>query len=177
MRMNRQMDTDEVTDWVEGLHDRFGGGLLLFAYRSLGDWQAAQEVVQDTLVRAWRSAERYDPDRAALGTWLYAIARNLVIDQQRRRAARPQVLEAEPDTIVDDSPAALDRALEAWQVAEALQALSSDHRAAILETYYRGLSVAEAAERLGIPPGTVKSRVYYGLRSLRLVLEERGVVG
>lgn len=175
--MKGQMETDQASEWLRGLHDRFGGGLLLFAYRSLGDWEVAEEVVQDTLVRAWRAAERFDPDQASVGTWLYAIARNLVIDQHRRRDSRPRAADGDPETLAGEDDGALDRALEAWQVAEGLQQLSEDHRAAIVETYYRGASVAEAARRLGVPPGTVKSRVHYGLRSLRLVLEESGVVG
>ena len=73
---------------------------------------------------------------------------------------------------VDDD---VDRALDARQVTDALASLSVDHRQVLIETYYRGRSVAEAATALGVPPGTVKSRTYYALRALRLVLEERGV--
>ena len=104
------------------------------------------------------------------------MARNIAVDAYRARRARP--LEAGPDGIdlvaVDDE---VDRALEAWQVTDALATLSVDHRQVLIETYYRGRSVAEAAATLGIPPGTVKSRTYYALRALRLVLEERGVTG
>jgi RNA polymerase sigma-70 factor (ECF subfamily) len=70
----------------------------------------------------------------------------------------------------------VDRALEAWQMAEALRRLSPEHRTVIVETYYGARSVASTAARLGIPEGTVKSRLYYGLRALRLVLEELEVV-
>jgi RNA polymerase sigma-70 factor (ECF subfamily) len=71
----------------------------------------------------------------------------------------------------------VDRALVAQVVVDALSTLTSEHRNALLETYYRGCSVAEAADTLGVPTGTVKSRTYYALRALRLALEERGVTG
>lgn len=177
IRMTSQMETQQTSEWLRSLQDRYGGGLRLFAYRALGDWETAEEVLQDTLVRAWRAADRFDPERANAGTWLYAIARNLIIDQHRRRASRPQAVEAEADALPDEDPSALDRALEAWQVADALRQLSPDHRTALMETYYRGASIGQAARKLGVPPGTVKSRVHYALRNLRLVLEERGVVG
>jgi RNA polymerase sigma-70 factor, ECF subfamily len=129
------------------------------------------------LVRAWRAADRFDPSRGSMSTWLYAIARNLVIDQHRRHQRDPELMAGEPEGLPDDDASSLERALEAWQVADALARLSEEHRAAIIETYYRGASISQAARSLGVPPGTVKSRLHYGLRSLRLVLEERGVVG
>ena len=95
------------------------------------------------------------------------------MDQHRARAARPREVGADLLESVA-GPDALDRALEEWQVAEALRTLSTPHRQAIVETYYRGRSVAEAAAALGVPPGTIKSRLYYGLRAMRLALEERG---
>jgi RNA polymerase sigma-70 factor, ECF subfamily len=164
--------------WIRAIEERYGGALFVFACRSLGDREAAEEVVQDTLVRAWRSADSYDPERGSLGTWLFAIARNLVIDQHRRRQVRPRVVATvEEGTPYEPSTTAmLDRAMDAWQVAEALQRLSPEHRSVIVETYYRGASTRDAAVRLGIPAGTVKSRLYYGLRALRLTLEEMGVV-
>jgi RNA polymerase sigma-70 factor (ECF subfamily) len=73
------------------------------------------------------------------------------------------------------APDEVDHALEAWQLTRALAELSRDHRAVLVETFYRGRSVAQAAAVLGIPPGTVKSRTYYALRALRRALQERGV--
>lgn len=161
---------------IRGLHERFGGPLFVFANRSIGDPELAREIVQDTLVRAWQNADRFDPERGSLSTWLFGIARNLTIDAHRRRARRPR---ADVPLSAGDSPAPreIDRALEAWEVADALRALTAEHRAAILEVHYRGSSIQEAADRLDIPAGTVKSRLYYGLRALRLVLEEKGVTG
>ena len=171
---------EDATEAIRAIHAAYGSALFAFAYRGVGDRQAAEEIVQDTLVRAWRHADRFDAERASMRTWLFSIAHNLVVDHHRRRGARPQTV-APVETIADApayaTPDAIDRAMEAWQVAEALDRLSPAHREVVVETYYRGSSVAEASQRLGIPQGTVKSRLYYGLRALRLALEELGVVG
>jgi len=160
---------------VRALHDVYAGPLYVFAYRRLKDGQAAEEVVQDTLLRAWRSADRYDPERGPVAAWLFAIARNLVIDHERRRESRPETV-ALP-AAVPEPGGEIERMLETWQVVDALAGLSAPHREVILTCHYRGHTVAEAAAMLGVPDGTVKSRLYYGLRALRLRLEEMGVVG
>jgi RNA polymerase sigma-70 factor, ECF subfamily len=161
---------------IEELYDAFAGPLYLYAWRRLGDRGAAEEAVQDTLVRAWRHAHRFNPERGSLPAWLFAIARNVATDRLRRRAARPG--EDAPLTEMDVplSDGDVDRALEAWQLAEALAGLSREHREAIVQVHYLGFTVREAATRTGVPEGTVKSRLYYGLRALRLRLEEMGVV-
>lgn len=169
---------DEVLPTVEELQARFAGPLYLYALRRLGDAGAAEEVVQDTFLAAWRHADRFDADRGSAAGWLFAIARNLTVDTGRRRAARPRLVGAPESEVVSAAESAdVERALEAWQLAEVLGELSTEHREAIIEVHYLGYTVREAAGRLGIPEGTVKSRVYYGLRTLRLRLEEKGVVG
>jgi RNA polymerase sigma-70 factor (ECF subfamily) len=141
-----------------------------------GDRQAAEDVVQETLLRAWRHPEALSAERGDIRPWLWTVARRLVIDAVRARRVRPVEI---PQQVLGSLPADddLDRALESWQVADALASLSPEHRAVLVETYYRGRTVSETAEVLGIPPGTVKSRAYYGLRALRLFLTERGVTG
>jgi len=106
---------------------------------------------------------------------LFTTARHLAIDAWRRRTSR--VGEVVTDDLPEPPPEVdeADRAVEAWTVAEALGRLSPAHRDVLVECFYQGRSVAEAAVRLGVPPGTVKSRTHYALRSLRLVLEEMGV--
>lgn len=161
---------------VEDLHAAFAGPLLVYVLRRVGDRQAAEEIVQDTLVRAWRHADRFDADRGALAGWLFTIARNLTVDLARRRDARPRLVRTTEGGQPPPTDAEVERALEAWQLAEALSELSDEHREAILQVHYLGYSVREAAETLGVPEGTVKSRLYYGLRALRLRMEEMGVV-
>ena len=146
------------------------GELYGFAARSLGDSGLAEEAVQETFLRAWRAGDRFDPKLGSLRTWLFAILRNVVIDLGRARAARPRVAEAGTEPSVEP----LDEALLAWQVEEAMRRIGEDHRRVLIETYWRGRPYAEVAEELGVPEGTVKSRVYYGLRALRVVLEEMG---
>jgi RNA polymerase sigma-70 factor (ECF subfamily) len=146
------------------------GELYGFAMRSLGDSGLAEEAVQETFVRAWRAGERFDPEVGSLRTWLFAILRNVVIDLSRARAARPRVAEGG----VEPSVEPLEQALLAWQVEEALRRIGEDHRRVLLETHFRGRPYNEVAAELGVPEGTVKSRVYYGLKAMRVALEEMG---
>jgi RNA polymerase sigma-70 factor, ECF subfamily len=141
-----------------------------FAVRSLADPGLAEEAVQETFLRAWRAGERFDPEIGSLRTWLFAILRNVVIDLGRARAARPSVADGGVEPAVEP----FDEALLAWQIEEAMRRIGEQHRRVLVETYYRGRPYAEVAEELGVPEGTVKSRVYYGLRALRVVLEEMG---
>ena len=141
-----------------------------FAVRSLADPGLAEEAVQETFLRAWRAGERFDPQIGSLRTWLFAILRNVVIDLGRARSVRPSVAEGG----VEPSVETLDETLLSWQIEEAMRRIGDDHRRVLVETYYRGRPYAEVAEELGVPEGTVKSRVYYGLRALRVVLEEMG---
>jgi RNA polymerase sigma-70 factor (ECF subfamily) len=160
------------------MYAEHGGPLLGYVLRLTGgDRQQAEDIVQETLLRAWRHPEALTG--RPVRPWLFTVARNLVVDAHRARVSRGgqhvpldagEELAATPSGADD-----IDRALESWTVAEALSDLSPQHRAVIVETYYRGHSVAEAAGALGIPPGTVKSRTYYALRALKLALEERGV--
>ena len=138
--------------------------------RSLGDSGLAEEAVQETFLRAWRAGERFDPQIGSLRTWLFAILRNVVIDLGRARAARPR----SPRSGMEPSVEPIEETLLAWQVEEAMRRIGDQHRRVLVETYYRGRPYAEVATELGIPEGTVKSRVYYGLRALRIVLEEMG---
>ena len=146
------------------------GELYGFARRSLGDSGLAEEAVQETFLRAWRAGERFDPELGSLRTWLFAILRNVVIDLSRARAARPRLA----DGGIEPSVEPLEEALLAWQVEEAMRRIGEQHRRILVETYYRGRPYSEVAAELGVPEGTVKSRVYYGLRALKVALEEIG---
>jgi RNA polymerase sigma-70 factor (ECF subfamily) len=150
------------------------GELYGFAVRSLGDAGLAEEAVQETFLRAWKAGERYDPEIGSLRTWLFAILRNVVIDMGRARASRPRV---GPEAGIEPSVEPLEQALVAWQVEEAMRRIGEDHRRVLLETHFRARPYAEVAEEMGVPEGTIKSRVYYGLKALRVALEEIGYDG
>jgi RNA polymerase sigma-70 factor (ECF subfamily) len=156
-----------------------GGELYRFAWSALRDPALAEEAVQETFLRAWRVADRYDAAIGSPRTWLFAIARNVIIDLGKARTARERLRE---ELVITSTPGSgavgdgIDEALLAWEVEEALRRLTPEHRAAIVELYYRQRPAAEVAAELGIPAGTLRSRLYYGLRALRLVLEEMGWV-
>ncbi|WP_194894848.1 sigma-70 family RNA polymerase sigma factor [Catenulispora pinisilvae] len=166
---------------LKSLYADHAGPLLGYVLKLTdGDRGRAEDVVQETFLRAWQHAEAFAPERGSPRAWLCTVARNIVVDQARARRSRPRevggedglAIAAARDAAVQDDQ---DRILLGWEVAEAMATLSPDHRAVLRETYFKGLSVAEAAEVLGVPPGTVKSRTYYALRALRTAFEERGI--
>jgi RNA polymerase sigma-70 factor (ECF subfamily) len=159
---------------VREAYSAHAGELYGFAVRSLGDFGMAEEAVQETFVRAWRAGDRYDPELGSLRTWLFAILRNVVIDLGRARAGRPTPSDTEPVELAHEP---LEQLLVSWQVEEALRRIGEAHRQALVETYLRGRSYADVAAELGVPEGTIKSRVYYGLRALRNAMEEMGYDG
>ncbi|MER6266860.1 MULTISPECIES: sigma-70 family RNA polymerase sigma factor [Streptomyces] len=136
-----------------------------------GDRQRAEDLVQETLVRAWQHPEalRADDFDSVL-PWLLTVGRRLAIDARRARQARPAEVH---DAVLENTRAAGDhaeRAAATLDVREAVKTLTPEHREVLVLVYFQGASVAEAAQTLGIPPGTVKSRAYYALRALRRVL-------
>ncbi len=149
-------------------------------YRALNDDGLAQEAVQETFLRAWRAAERYDPKRSSLRTWMFAIARNVTIDLARARSARPEQRRGPVEvehTQEEEAKDTTEESLRSWEVEEALRHIGPHHRHAIVETYYRDRPCAEVAAEAGVPVGTMRSRLYYGLKALRSVLEEREWTG
>jgi RNA polymerase sigma-70 factor, ECF subfamily len=162
---------------LRALYQEQADPLYTYVVRLLGgDRHRAKDIVQETLLRAW-SRQDLNLGGTLLRPWLFRVARNLVIDGHRRRQARPSEIDgggwlegmsAEVDEI--------DELLSSVVVSEAVKALTPAHREVLYETYFMGRTTQEAARVLGVPQGTVKSRVYYALRALRLALEERGVV-
>ena len=180
---------DRVDGAVAGLGDEaavhaaytaHGPELYRFVLRGLGDPGAAQDVVQEVFLRAWRAAGRFDPELASLRVWLFAIARNAMIDHARAAGVRPwqgnlvdpPTAEAVSGAVVEDPT---ERLLRSWVVEEALQRISEEHRVAIVQTHLRERPYAEVATELAIPIGTLRSRVFYGLKALRVAMDEMGV--
>ncbi len=165
----RQVTDEEL---VRALYCEHAAPLLRYAlHLTSGDRQRAEDIVQETLLKAWLHPQAIV---SLARPWLFAVAKNLAVDAHRARQARPHEV-GEAALQLTAVPDAADRALESWAVADALRSLRPEHRTVLLETYYRGRSVAEASAVLGIPAGTVKSRTFYALRALKLALEERGL--
>jgi RNA polymerase sigma-70 factor, ECF subfamily len=159
---------------LRDLHDGHAGAVWGMALHwTGGDRGRAEDVVQETLLRAWQSPRLLEASDAARRAWLLTVARNLLIDEWRSAHHRREVAtDRLPEPAADSDT---DAVLQAWLVTDALARLSPDHRRVLQECYYRGRSVAEAARVLGVPEGTVKSRTHYALRAMRLVLQEMGV--
>ena len=149
-----------------------GAEMLGFARKSLVASGLAEDAVQETFARAWRSRRRFDATKGTLRTWLFTIERRVIIDIIERQARISTEL-------LDDSERApgldgLEQALESWQVEAAMARLHPDHRRVIDELYFKDRSGPEVAALLDIPEGTVRSRAFYALRSLRVLLNEEG---
>lgn len=138
-----------------------------------GDLQAAEDVVQETMLRGWQHSTELKPERA--GSWLHAVARNIAISAyHRRRRSRPREVPLDENTLPHAGDH-VDRMSDAWLLGAALNSLNPAHRVVITELFYQRRTVAEVAEMLGIPEGTVRSRCFYGLRALRRALEKQGI--
>jgi RNA polymerase sigma-70 factor (ECF subfamily) len=160
---------------LRALHAEHGGALWSYVVGlTNGDRAQAQDVVQETMLRAWRNPAVLEQTSGSARGWLFTVAKRIVIDEWRTaRSRRERVTEHLPERPVgDETDATVDRQL----VMAALRTLSPEHRAVLHECYFRGSSVAEAAAALGVPPGTVKSRTHYALRALRLAIDELGGV-
>ena len=184
MRMVKERDGAPVAgledeDAVSAAYSAHGAELYRFVLRGLGDAGAAQDVVQETFLRAWRAADRFDPELASLRVWLFAIARNAMLDHARAARVRPwQGNLVDPPTAQGAGPTVEDpseQLVRSWVVEEALRRLSEDHRTALVQTHLRERPYAEVAADLGIPLGTLRSRVFYGLKALRVAMDEMGV--
>ncbi|QAY63911.1 sigma-70 family RNA polymerase sigma factor [Xylanimonas allomyrinae] len=161
---------DELLSAVHGTH---APALHRYVWHLTSDTEQTCDVVQETLLRAWRHPEVLARSEDSVRAWLFTVARNLVVDERRSaRSNRERPTDAVPERPEPDRTQAV---LDAWLVADALAELSADHRAVVVGAYYGGRSVAELASELGIPPGTVKSRMHYAMRALRLALQEKGV--
>lgn len=165
-------DADDQAELLGAVYREHGAALWRYSLGLIGDPGRAEDIVQETLLRAWQRPQILD-DPTAARAWLFTVARNLAFDDFRSARRRREFRTDSPPE--QASPDQSEGALDSWLIADALATLSIDHRAVIIAAYYRGLSTAQIADELQIPDGTVKSRMHYGMRALRLALQEKGV--
>jgi RNA polymerase sigma-70 factor (ECF subfamily) len=157
--------TEAEAAFLKALYDEHAAVLWRYAMRLTGDASRAEDVVQETLLRAWQHPEVVDDPERSVRAWLFTVARNMIIDSSLDDSSTPE------KSALDEVNATLDRML----IADAMAELSAEHRAVIERSYYRGWTTAQIAADLGIAEGTVKSRLHYAIRALRLALQEMGV--
>ena len=170
-RFTRRASEPSDEALVRTLYQEHGRSLLAYATRLTGDRAAAEDVVQETLIRAWKHSAAMVNEKGSVRGWLLTVARNIITDRVRAKAARPTEVAESPTT----PPIEHDHAegvVNTMTVLSALDRVSPEHKEILVELYYRGRTVTEAAQALGLPPGTVKSRSYYALRAMRAVLDD-----
>ncbi len=159
-------------DLLLALYHAHGPALFSYVVRMTGDNALAQDIVQESLIKAWKHPAILEQGNDATRAWLFTVARNLVIDDRRsarfRRETPTEIIPEMPT--VDETNAILD----AWVISDVLSSLSEPHRRAIVSAYYLGNSVAEIARQEEVPVGTIKSRLHYALAALKISLQERG---
>jgi RNA polymerase sigma-70 factor (ECF subfamily) len=163
------MPLDE--DVVAAIYRDHGTALRRFVLSCTSDENLADDVVQETVLRVWQHAPQIT---GSLRSYLFRTARNVIIDNYRRARRRPA--ETGPDALeLAESSERVDELLNRVLMEEALLRLSREHREVLVALHYQRFTVTEAALRLNIPSGTVKSRAFYAVRALRTILDEMGV--
>jgi RNA polymerase sigma-70 factor (ECF subfamily) len=157
---------------VQWLHDTYAAPLLAYVTRLTSDPHGAEDVVQEAMLRAWRHAGTLRPDRGSMWAWLTRVAHNVVVDRSRARRARPtEVAESVASVAASQAPDHAENVVTSMAMADALRLLSPAHRAVLYQVYYLDRTAAAAADVLGIPVGTVKSRLHHAVRQLRQALD------
>jgi RNA polymerase sigma-70 factor (ECF subfamily) len=166
------------------LYDRYSGAVFSLALKMVADRELAEEVTQEAFLRVWRHAGSYDPTRGRVATWVLGLTHHLAIDQIRRRKvqAQPMPVGEDGESLAAHIPdPTVDVERDVWGaerrqvLSEALVQLPAPQREVIEQAYYRGLTQVEIAHLIGIPLGTVKTRLRLGLRKLRTVLQSQGL--
>lgn len=156
---------------MRALHAEHSDPLMRFLLKlCLGERQLAEDLLQETMLRAWRNIDSIAADRETQRRWLFTVARRVAIDAARARQARPSEVGSLDLTRMPASGDAVEGVVATQVIREALPKISAEHRTVLVALYYRGLSAGEIAAGLGIPEGTVKSRIHYALRAMRAVI-------
>ena len=161
---------------VRQLYSQHAKALHGYVRRFCPDPASADDIVQETFIRAWRHLPQLCSDDRPVRPWLFRVARNLLTDADRVARRRPATVPSEAgDDAEGDS--GLEQVLDRHLVSGALRHLSPAHRIVLVETFYRGGTMATVARQLGIPDGTARSRLHYALQALRQYLQEHEPIG
>ena len=164
-------DPDAV---IRQLYSHYAKALHGYVEQFCPDRASADDIVQETFIRAWRHLPQLSADDRPVRPWLFRVARNLLIDANRAARARPTTVQEPTGEVETDS--GLEEILDRELVSAALQHLSPAHQTVLVETFYRGGTMATVARELGIPHGTARSRLHYALDAMRKQLEENDVI-
>jgi RNA polymerase sigma-70 factor (ECF subfamily) len=152
---------------IRRLYCRHADALHVYVERFCTDHASADDIVQETFIRAWRHLPRLAADGRPVRPWLFRVARNLLIDADRAARARPALSSVSPDEDLAQTDSGLDQVLDREVLSAALQRLSPAHRAVLIEAFFNGNNLVGVARELGIPHGTARSRLHYALQALR----------
>ncbi|MBV9094045.1 MAG: sigma-70 family RNA polymerase sigma factor [Streptosporangiaceae bacterium] len=155
------------------LYADYGSDLRRFAARLTGDHGCAEDIVQETMLRAWRYPDKVGGRTGAPRAWLYAVAHNLAIDQHRARRARPAEAAGLAAVAGRTAPDQIDAAITQWDLASALAGLRPCERDLLAARYLRDRSIKEIAADLNVPAGTIKSRLSAARDALRRILQSK----
>lgn len=167
------------TEALAGLYDRHGRSAYSLAYRMMGDRQAAEDLVQDSFIKIWRSAKSYRAERGSVRTWILSITHNRGIDHIRSTASRRRTQDRVEMTTETTQPS--EAFSETWrnsqrsQVQEALKTLPEEQLKILELAYFSGYTHAEIAEMLDLPLGTVKGRMRLGMKKIKSFFDAQGV--
>jgi RNA polymerase sigma-70 factor, ECF subfamily len=167
----QRSDPDAV---IRQLYSLYAKALHGYVEQFCPDRASADDIVQETFIRAWRNLPRLSADDRPIRPWLFRVARNLLIDASRAARTRPMTVPGPAGEVGTD--AGMEEILDRQLVSAALQHLSPAHQAVLVETFYRGGTMATVARELGIPHGTARSRLHYALDALRKELQEHDAI-
>ena len=168
--------SDDAERFVRRIHAEHVQALFAWANRRFADGRDAEEVIAESFVKAWRHSDQFDPDRGSERAWIFGIVRNTAADHYRRTGRHLRLIDSSKADEPIEPISEVEALAEATIVHDALMNLTEHHREVIVEAFFAGKTSTQIADKLHIPAGTVKSRLYYGLRNLRAALEERGIL-